>query len=231
MKKYTLILFLMVAATNIIGSYLQNDWMTHYSKPLLMPLLGFYFFVGWDHRKDVTFVFTIIALFFSWTGDILLMFQGQDFFLFGLLAFLIAHITYMFDYYYAQVDLDKKQNRVFITSRIVLYAVVGGVFLKILWPKLNDMQIPVMIYAAILILMVVFSILRRDRTSPASFSFIYGGALLFLTSDGMIAVSKFLHPFGHQNELIMSTYIFAQFFIVKGIAEHNKFIHKESTNV
>ena len=39
----------------------------------------------------------LLALLFSWVGDILLMFESEriNFFLFGLLAFLIAHVFYI----------------------------------------------------------------------------------------------------------------------------------------
>ena len=226
MKKYALVLILFLTILNLTGNYLQNEWLIDISKPLLMPSIAFYFIIKWQGTKDVIFIFTLLALFFSWIGDILLMYQSKDenFFLYGLVAFLIAHITYIFDYTYLHTDIDKKQNKVFVISRIVLFSAVGGILMHILWPKLGDFKIPVLIYTSIIILMLVFAILRRDRTNPSSFAFIYGGAILFILSDGMIAVSKFLHPFEYSRGLIMLTYIFAQFFIIKGVIEHHRFV-------
>ncbi len=227
MKKLTLYFYLALAAANIIGHYLNLSLLTQISKTLLMPSLALFFIQRWQGKKDISFLFTLIALIFSWIGDVLLMFQhdNNSFFLFGLGAFLLAHITYMFDYYYLQINLGQKQNRTFIVLRVIILAFAGGALLNVLWPHLSSMKIPVVLYTLVIVLMAVFAVLRRDRTSPSSFSFIYGGALLFIVSDGMIAVSRFLQPFNYQSELIMLTYIFAQFFIVKGVLEHNRLVN------
>ncbi len=222
MKKLPFYLFLAASMVNLIGAFIENDFLNNYSKPLLMPLLALFFITQWQGEKNNIFIFSVTALLFSWAGDMLLMFQGESFFMFGLGSFLLAHISYMITYYLAQIDMNISQNKTFVTVRIIILAMVGGAILNVLWPHLDGMRIPVAVYTVVIILMAVFAVLRKDRTSPASFSYVYGGALFFIASDGMIAVTKFIEPFGHYRVFIMLTYIIAQFLIVKGILTHRK---------
>jgi uncharacterized membrane protein YhhN len=55
---------------------------------------------------------------------------------------------------------------------------------------------------------------------------VYSGALLFIMSDAMIAINKFLNPLVQARLLIMATYIAAQFLIVKGVLIHEKSIEQ-----
>jgi uncharacterized membrane protein YhhN len=52
------------------------------------------------------------------------------------------------------------------------------------------------------------------RTPLAGF-----GAVLFIASDAMIAISTFRHPFPYSEPLIWITYYLAQFLILRGV-EH-----------
>ena len=222
MRKLPLYLFLAASLVNIIGAFNENASLSNYSKPLLMPLLALFFITQWQGEKDKIFIFSLAALFLSWAGDVLLLLPDEMFFLFGLGAFLLAHISYMITYYQAQTNMDVKQNKTFVTVRIIILAMVGGAILNVLWPHLDGMRMPVAVYTAVIILMAVFAVLRKDRTSPASFSYIYGGALFFIASDGMIAVTKFIEPFAHYRMFIMLTYLVAQFLIIKGILAHRQ---------
>jgi uncharacterized membrane protein YhhN len=43
------------------------------------------------------------------------------------------------------------------------------------------------------------------------------GAVLFIASDAMIAISKFRHPFPYSQQLVWITYYAAQFFILRAV--------------
>ncbi len=189
-----------------------------------MPLLTLIFITSWSGNKNKIFILTIAALALSWTGDLFLQFQGinDSFFIFGLGSFLLAHVAYITTYYHAQSDMGIKPNNTFYVVRVVVLAMIGGALLNILWSHLGELRIPVTLYTCVIILMAIFAVLRKDRTSPNSFSLIYGGALLFIISDGMIAISKFIEPFDYYRLYIMLTYILAQFLIVRGILSHQK---------
>lgn len=229
MKPITILYFL-VAAVNLTAINVNADVLQHTSKILLMPLLVASLAIGWQGPKGQIYWYASLALLLSWAGDILLIFSNSDpaFFIYGLAAFLLAHLAYIITYLGAQSTTGEPPNRIFIASRVLILAFAGGAFLNVLWMKLGDYRVYVAAYTAVILLMAVFALLRRGRTSANSFAFVYGGALLFIVSDGMIAVSRFLHPFDYQGEMIMTTYIFAQYFIVRGLLAHAQFIYTKA---
>jgi uncharacterized membrane protein YhhN len=48
------------------------------------------------------------------------------------------------------------------------------------------------------------------------------GALLFMISDSLIAITKFLSGFDLAGLAIMSTYMLAQLLIIEGVLIHNE---------
>ena len=77
-----------------------------------------------------------------------------------------------------------------------------------------------MVYALVLIVMVLNSVFRYGRTSNVSFSLVFLGSILFMFSDSVLAINKFLKPVPAAGFWIMSTYILAQFLIIHGLVRH-----------
>jgi uncharacterized membrane protein YhhN len=82
------------------------------------------------------------------------------------------------------------------------------------------MQIPVALYTAAITVMVISAILRSD--SVRAYPWVVAGVLLFMVSDGVLAVGKFREALPSQHYIVMLTYMLAQYFIVTGMAEHHK---------
>jgi len=61
---------------------------------------------------------------------------------------------------------------------------------------------------------------RFKKTNPASFWQVFIGALLFLSSDGILAMARFYSDFPEAGILIMGTYAAAQLLIVMGIRSY-----------
>ena len=99
---------------------------------------------------------------------------------------------------------------------------VGTGFVVVLYPSLGGLRIPVMLYALVLTLMVVSAIFRMELTNRKSFGLVLTGALLFMTSDLLLAINKFFSPIAHASLLIMCTYCVAQVLIVQGILAHHR---------
>src|SRR5262245_61343937 len=83
--------FILILLVELVGIQMNNETIQFICKPLLMPVLIFYFLSQAKNKWIVG------ALLFSWIGDVLLMFQenNSSFFLFGLVSFLLAHICYI----------------------------------------------------------------------------------------------------------------------------------------
>ncbi len=83
-------------------------------------------------------------------------------------------------------------------------------------PNLKDLKIPVMVYMSVILVMGFAAISRYDAVKDKSFWFCFIGAFLFVFSDSNIAMDKFYQHYETAGLIIMTTYILAQYFIVKG---------------
>ncbi len=99
--------------------------------------------------------------------------------------------------------------------RLILFAIVIGYAVGFaLWlaPSLHEMTIPVMLYICVITMMVIAAIGARLPL------YVPIGALLFLTSDSLLAVVKFNKaslPF--RDYLVWGTYYAAQYLIATGV--------------
>ena len=217
------LLFLCIALGNLTGRILLSETLDLITKPLLMPVLILIFYMSIKANFNTFSKFIFSALFFSWLGDIFLMFNGQLFFIFGLLSFLIAQINYIFAY---RTSVSGHQSKTILQKKPYLYLpfiLYITLFYGTLYPHLEfALKIPVVVYSICLILMGIFALNRYQLVSMDSFLQVLIGACLFIISDSVIALNKFLFSFYLSGFVIMLTYILAQYLIVMGcIAQLN----------
>lgn len=219
---FSLYLFYFVAVANLLEQIVQTTWLDFATKPLLMPLLLIYFLSSPGIKNAVLSRLMIGGVLFSWLGDVLLMLQAKfdGMFVFGLTAFLFAHIFYIFLYRSARFEEQQSENKSFVNTRVIFLIFIGAALIYMLRPALGELLVPVVLYTIVIIAMGIFALLRRGWTIEKSFIMVYSGALLFIMSDAMIAINKFMNPIVQARLLIMATYIAAQFLIVKGIRAH-----------
>jgi uncharacterized membrane protein YhhN len=189
-------LYFLVLSVNIIAVQTGWDIGVYATKPLLIPLLGWMLMDS--DRQNARWVW--LALFFSWVGDILLMLP-QDLFLFGLVSFLIAHLFYIW-HFWGEWDRKTKPIRPVYLVGTALFLIA---LLAILIPVLGDMRIPVIVYGIIISSMCLFAL----HTGSSGYAI---GALLFVLSDSILALSKFHTSFLLAGSLIMLTYGLAQYY-------------------
>lgn len=223
-----LILFLMVSAANLVGAAFDLNALANLSKPGLMLLLGIYFFNSVEKSTQHGFVRTaLLALFFSWLGDVLLIFA--DLFLFGLGAFLLGQLFYVFTYKNAVVQVADNRStlirRVFWSVTMIFF---GFLLLYIMYPFLGELLIPVMFYCIVIVSMGIMAVQRNGKTSQVSYSLTLFGALLFLTSDAILGLGKFVGSIENGHFYVMLTYILAQWFIIEGLIKHYQFLQEDS---
>ena len=221
MKKTILILFVIIVIGELISSLISVPVLHLVCKPLLLILLiGYYVVTQRESGSPISKVL-LLALIFSWGGDVLLMGNGELYFMLGLASFLAAHVFYIFTFRQLQLEDDTQAlqglQRIRFAFPIILY---GSGLVVILYGRLGDLKIPVLLYALVLTLMVLNALLRFGRTSTPSFVMVFAGALLFMISDSILAVNKFLEPISYSGFWIMSTYISAQLLIVTGLLKH-----------
>jgi uncharacterized membrane protein YhhN len=225
-KQFLLPLLCIVLLLEIIGEVLNVThsfpYLIYVFKPLLMPLLIFWYLQSSPSPNKVL----IIALIFSFFGDVFLMFLplNELFFLAGLGSFLITHLLYTY-IFIKQVQAEKK-SILWKRPHFVLLFIVYGLSLIAFLNQQNSpafiaMQVPVIIYASVIMVMVMSAIGRYERVAQASFSWVLIGALLFMLSDSIIALNNFSSLFDTMkyvpNVAIMALYVGGQYLITAGI--------------
>ncbi len=219
MKKFTFFYFF-ILLDDLICRALQNDWLIaeHILKPILMSLLGIYFFQSVILRGVKQHQFVLAAIVFSWIGDIFLMYDG--YFIQGLAAFLIAHIFYILAFR-PEASRFFSRKETLIPATIVL--IYGGLLLSIVLPNVSSaLKIPIIIYSLTILIMLLTVLHCYGNVSAVSFKYMIIGASLFVLSDSLIAVSKFVTSFPMDGVLIMATYGVGQYLIVDGYLENVK---------
>jgi uncharacterized membrane protein YhhN len=226
MKKQTWIILVIGILTIHLAAIVLNIQLAEYvSKPMIVALLALYFLSQTNQFASGLKKWVIAALVFSWTGDVLLLFQQNDqlFFLLGLSVFLIAHIFYIVFFHRVRIKEGIKGNPWLLVIVVIYYAAL----LTILSPFLGDMKLPVRIYGIVISFMFMLAMHMLAIKNKIAGKWMMIGALLFVISDSTLAVNKFYQPFELANVLIMLTYGLAQLFIVEGAIKYITSDYKE----
>lgn len=213
-KNYWLYLFLVILAAHISGLYFANKLLIMGTKPLLVIVLAGLFLFTLRSITDPLKKWVLAALFFSWLGDIFLMFQSGNnkFFLAGLIAFLFAHIFYIVFFHIIRIRENIKSSWFLLLIIVVYY----GTLIGILSPYLDSLKLPVRVYGAILSFMFLLAMHMLFIKDKAAGRLMMAGALLFVISDSILAFNKFYQQYLWADVIIMLTYGFAQLFIIMG---------------
>lgn len=220
--KDTLLLksYLIISAIYLLIILLGYESIAWFIKPFLIPflLLGVYFHSDFPSKQ-----YLLTALSFSWFGDIILLFADRDelYFIVGLIAFLISHIGYIL-LFNKQIKPKNTKNKAIFwmgVTAIIMYLVV---MIAVLLPSLGDLTIPVFVYALVISTMLLFAFKGFLIWKEPANWYVLIGAIIFISSDSILAFNKFYQPVVLSSFLIMITYLVAQYLIVVGILKLNK---------
>jgi uncharacterized membrane protein YhhN len=193
------------AILTILSAY-QKRHLTHY---LFKPLTLVFIILIALQAKHPTSPFyrqlIIAGLIFSLVGDIFLMLP-QDRFIPGLVSFLCAHVFYI-------AAFMTESGRAISFWTLIPFLIYGCLMLRLLWPHLGKMRLPVVIYMLVILLMGWTAAGRRLLTEQEGSVLAFMGAILFIASDSLLAVDKFKGRFRSAHLLILTTYFTAQWLI------------------
>ncbi|MFD2915319.1 lysoplasmalogenase [Psychroserpens luteus] len=212
-KKFSIVYSLIVIAELITGSLEDFSSLHYLFKPAIVISLLIFFLLKCKTLNKKLRLIIASALLFSLAGDILLMFvdKSPNYFLFGLVAFLIAHVMYVIAFLKHR---NKTLNPFGFIAFLIVYA--AGLF-YLVKDGLNEMLIPVLIYMLVILSMSTAAYLRKGTVSKLSYTLVFLGALFFMLSDSILALNKFYEPLAYSNISIMLTYAIAQYLIIFGI--------------
>ena len=209
------IAFLAVVVLHVLG-LLLNEKIAFLSKPFLITTLVIVYLIA---VKKPSFWY-VSALFFSFWGDVLLLFKNQ-FFVYGLASFLIAHIMYI----KITASFIKKVSLQKVVLASLPFAVFLFSFLYLIIDNLGEMKIPVIFYGVVISSFGALSFLNYMQEKNTANSWLFLGTIIFIISDSLIALNKFYEPKEFYAISIMLTYIVAQYLICRAII--TKTAHQE----
>jgi len=149
----------------------------------------------------------IIALIFCAFGDYTI-----QWFIIGLSCFLVGHLFYI----RAFLSTKETSSPLWITICLSIYGVammiwIGGSLFK---EENYILALAVVLYIIVILIMGWSSF--RTGSKLAIF-----GALLFIISDSILAINKFMFPVTYSHQLIMLTYYGAQILIALSISKYS----------
>ncbi len=190
-----LILALMGAVTFLYGLSVHAALLCLLVKPL--PVLAL---LGWLHDAPPSEYrrWISLGLIFSLLGDVLLAWPG-DLFVFGLGAFLVAHLAYLKAY-------------LSDCRRLAVLPLIIALGLGILIANgLGPLLIPVIVYGLAISAMLWRALARLGTDVPKRSALLAAaGALAFVFSDSVIGINRFVAPFHAAPYVIILSYWLGQ---------------------
>ncbi len=192
-----------------IFSLNQNLWLAYsILKPITTVVLILMVFILGNKLLKPFYTLMCIAFIFCLLGDVLLLFESA--FIFGLLAFLVAHLLF-FKAFTSKGGLKKHYGV------LVILLAIGITIFAYLYPHLGSLKIPVILYVLAILFMCWQGIALYLNDRQTAHKYIMLGVLLFLCSDSILAVNKFAQEVPYANFLILASYWSALLLIANGV--------------
>ncbi len=213
MKTVFLAVFILSAAVHLYASARKDTKWRNISKPLiLLSLLGFYIAAAREPSAAI-----ILALIFSWTGDVLLIPKGVKWFTAGGIAFMISHAFFIVGYC-RDVVFSRIPGWMIVLLAVLFASTVAFVFSKLKPHLPKALFYPMFLYLLINGAMNCFAIFRCVSVPKAAAIVTAIGAALFFVSD----TSLFFVRFNKESRLkthflVMLTYSLGELLIVLGL--------------
>ncbi|NOT04460.1 MAG: lysoplasmalogenase [Anaerolineales bacterium] len=160
-----------------------------------------------------------LGLIFSLAGDVLLMLSLDRFFLFGLVAFLLAHLAYVIGF-----NIPLPEFSLWGIVFAVMVSLGGARIIRRILDALASkgqarMRMPIIVYSTVISIMLLSAMIKlMDITWDANAALLVsGGAFLFYISDIILAWNKFVAPIQHGRIYNIAAYHLGQIMLIAGV--------------
>jgi uncharacterized membrane protein YhhN len=212
MRKYGVWIFAFLLLFHCLCIYMELNEARMVSKLLLIPVLIIYL----ASKNPKASLLVYFGLAFAFIGDLALSQSGDTFFLVGMLAFVGTHLCNTI--YFIRLQKGVIGFTRIAIAGIFLLTLFTTIILKELKPNLGKFELPVYFYVAIIYFMAITATasISKPLLKRVAMQYFIPGAFLFVLSDSLLAMNKFIWH-GHLMDIIvMLTYGLAQYFLVCG---------------
>lgn len=213
MKTVFLAVFILSTAIHLYASLKKDTRIRNLTKPfILLSLLGFYVLAA---RSVSTAI--VLALIFSWIGDLLLIPKGTKWFTAGGIAFMISHAFFILGYL-RDIAFSRISGWLILLLAVFFAATVAYVFSKLKPHLPKALFYPMFLYLLINGAMNCFAIFRCVSDPTAATLTTAIGAALFFVSDTALFFVRFKKDSRLKTHfLVMLTYSIGELLIVWGL--------------
>ena len=160
-----------------------------------------------------------LGIILSLAGDVLLMLSLDRFFLFGLVAFLLAHLAYVIGF-----NIPLPEFSLWGIVFAVMVSLGGARVIRRIVDALPSrgqarMRIPIIVYSTVISIMLLSAMMKlMDLTWNANAALLVsGGAFLFYISDIILAWNKFVAPIQYGRIYNIAAYHLGQIMLIAGV--------------
>ncbi len=202
-------LIFLSALLHIRAEYAGPRWRVYLFKPLTTVLILLLVVSAPSPVSERYQWFVELGLIFSLAGDVFLMLP-KDRFIPGLVSFLVAHLFYIAAFH---------QGIAWISAPILLvpFLIALVALLRLLWPHLGGMKLPVLVYAVVIAAMAWQAGERWIQLGEAKALWALSGAVWFMISDSVLGYNRFVQSFKSAQAMILMTYFLAQYLIARSV--------------
>ena len=213
MRYFFLAMFIVVTTIHLWASLKKDAKIRGISKPfILLSLIGFYV----SAADDVS-VAIVLALAFSWLGDVLLMAPGVNWFVVGGISFMISHLCFITGYC-RDITFSKIPIVLMVLLPLIYAVIVSNVFGRLKKYLDKVLIYPMFLYLFLNGAMNCFSVYRCVSNFSAATLITAIGALLFFISDTTLFFVRFKKDSVFKTHfVVMLTYSLGEFLIVLGL--------------
>ena len=210
-------LYVLVGLIHEISALRFWEKLRLFTKAALMPVLLIFYIFSSVNFNPVTKIgiMAVIAIAFSWIGDIFLIRKDEPkFFRLGLVAFLISHVFY----FVTLVLMIQSPPRMVALIISIIIALGAEILLPIIIKPSKAMRIPVIVYGIVLLSMSVCAFQYMLLNLTVASVLLFTGSVIFIFSDSLMTYFAFGKKPKYFNAITMLPYIIAQGLIVFGLA-------------
>ena len=216
MRILWLVLFIAASAVHLFHSWKDDAKKRRITKPLLLIfLILFYLFSA----KQIS-VYLLLALIFSWLGDVLLMPKGNGWFTAGGISFLFSHIFFILTYV-GNIRYENVVWLIVIPAAILYYGIALLITHAVRPTTPKAMIVPMYLYLIANSTMNVFALMQLFSYRNGAAAVAYIGAVLFYISDCTLYLVRYYKKNPNlvfkRHFTVMLTYLAGEFLIVLGV--------------
>ncbi|MBI5352923.1 MAG: lysoplasmalogenase [Chloroflexi bacterium] len=163
-----------------------------------------------------------MGILFSLAGDVFLMLSLDRFFIFGLVAFLLAHIAYVIGF-----NIPLPDASLWGIAFAVIVSLGGARIIRRILDALVSkgqvrLRMPIIVYSMVISIMLLSAMLKlMDLTWTANSAILVSlGAFFFYISDIILAWNKFVSPIQNGRIYNIAAYHLGQIMLIAGVIMH-----------